>query len=506
MLSSSARARVRIADRELSAASWHGLTRIRLSLRANSPTQLAMEWQLSTSDELPSVATGAAVMCEFEDYRFEGKISALEIASADTGALVLKLVAYDRLEQLRRQAFVRQIPGGRAPDVVRALVEPAGLDVDFIGDPLEILPTTLGGHSHFELLNALSAALGFCFFVEGSTVKSFELDASKAPHVQLAWGALFRPRLVDNEHPAISRMTISGSHLGLSSGFSAEQSAQLGGGVEGAPRKSIVAVLGSEKEATVRALAQARRAAAEANTIEATSSLQSRLRPGQVLELEEIPIHGKRRFVLTEVVHEWGGQVEPFTRFSSKPPQAPSSNSSPSICTGQVVELDAKGRVRVRFPSFEAESGWLRVTSAGAGPSGGIAALPDLGDEVLVLSPDDDPSHGVVLGGLWADGPDDACAQVGARTGLRLNAKRQELHMNHSSDTIKLHNAEGSGIRLQGDQVEVSSPGQLELKARAGRLTLSDSLSALHAENDLLIEAPGRTITIRANKVNFEQG
>ncbi|MCB9663173.1 MAG: hypothetical protein H6732_03600 [Alphaproteobacteria bacterium] len=64
------------------------------------------------------------------------------------------------------------------------------------------------------------------------------------------------------------------------------------------------------------------------------------------------------------------------------------------------------GRVRVAFPTLEElpESGWLRVALPGAGDGCGLLALPEPGDEVVVLFLYGGLDAGVVVGGLHHEG------------------------------------------------------------------------------------------------------
>ena len=68
-----------------------------------------------------------------------------------------------------------------------------------------------------------------------------------------------------------------------------------------------------------------------------------------------------------------------------------------------VRDPEGLGRVKLTFPwlSETFESGWARVSSAGAGRDRGFIVVPEVDDEVLVAFEDGDPSFPYVLGGLW---------------------------------------------------------------------------------------------------------
>ena len=59
----------------------------------------------------------------------------------------------------------------------------------------------------------------------------------------------------------------------------------------------------------------------------------------------------------------------------------------------------------------------MPVLAIGAGANKGISVLPEIGDDVLVLLPDGDAAHGIVLGGLYgARKPPGLRPASGART------------------------------------------------------------------------------------------
>jgi phage baseplate assembly protein gpV len=154
---------------------------------------------------------------------------------------------------------------------------------------------------------------------------------------------------------------------------------------------------------------------------------------------------------------------------------------------GEVLDADDPdhlGRVRVALPAYAgAETDWRPVLSTGAGAGKGIMAIPDAGDRVLVLLPAGDPAAAVVLGGLFGDvEPDDTGVVGGAvkRWSLRT-AGGQRVVLDDEGGRVVLTNHDGSTIDLAPDRVTV------------------------HAAADLTIEAPGATLTLRANRIAMEQ-
>jgi len=157
-----------------------------------------------------------------------------------------------------------------------------------------------------------------------------------------------------------------------------------------------------------------------------------------------------------------------------------------SATLGIVIDTDdpeQRYRVKARFPALgDTHSDWMPVLSLGAGASKGFAVVPEPDDEVLVLFPDGDPARGIVLGGLYGgkSAPGERPAQ-GARDFVLLSPSGPRVTLNGVEALMRL---ESGG----GDTFEMTPDGTL-----------------LRAKQDLTIEAPGRTIKIRAAHVEFEK-
>lgn len=71
------------------------------------------------------------------------------------------------------------------------------------------------------------------------------------------------------------------------------------------------------------------------------------------------------------------------------------------------VDPDRLARIRVKFPTLpphadgEEKSWWLRIASPNAGKERGFYALPEIGDEVLVLFLQGTHEEGVIIGQFW---------------------------------------------------------------------------------------------------------
>jgi hypothetical protein len=123
---------------------------------------------------------------------------------------------------------------------------------------------------------------------------------------------------------------------------------------------------------------------------------------------------------------------------------------------------------------------------AAAGPDKGLVLLPDLDDRVLVLLCRDDPAQGVVLGGLYGAGGLPEVADLGAPAARRPFALRTPgghlIQLDDGGDAVLVRDRAGSFVKLLPDRV------------------------LIHAEADLTIQAPGKSVVIRGNKIDFQKG
>jgi phage baseplate assembly protein V len=232
-------------------------------------------------------------------------------------------------------------------------------------------------------------------------------------------------------------------------------------------------------EAESLAQADLDRAVARAVLLEATVEGDVRLRPGRRVDIEGIGDLVDGRCVVTRALH----------RFDEARGYVVEISTEPAFTLGKVTDADdpdGLARVRVKLPVVgDLETGWMAVLLLGAGADKGVAILPEPDDDVLVLFPDGDPARGVVLGGLYGE------RIAPGRPGARAAGAR----------AFTVRTPGGQALTL--DSVEAMA----RLQTRAGGLMeFSAGGSHLRASGDLLIEAPGRKLTIRAASVAFEEG
>ncbi|MFN3273951.1 MAG: phage baseplate assembly protein V [Paracoccus sp. (in: a-proteobacteria)] len=252
------------------------------------------------------------------------------------------------------------------------------------------------------------------------------------------------------------------------------------------PRHLLNHATDSDAGAEALAAASLERALARTVVAEGLAEGDARLIPGRIIRLEGVDAGLGGQYVLTRTTHRLTAAQGYVTEFSTEPPQRPASPAATTTSIGQVLAVDDParlGRCQVQLADLGlAEGVWMHVVAAGAGPRRGVAALPDPGDQVLVLLPQGDPSFGLVIGGLYGEQALPQRATDTPRGIVLRSGDGQSVHLSGKGGRLHLSNREGSVLDL--------SPGRMRMAA-AG---------------DLLIEAPGRTLTIRAAAINFEKG
>jgi phage baseplate assembly protein gpV len=192
--------------------------------------------------------------------------------------------------------------------------------------------------------------------------------------------------------------------------------------------------------------------------------------------------------VLTAVNHVLDPQRGFVSELSSAPPQRRPRTRTSGATLGivsRVDDPDGLGRVRATLPAYGGvETEWMQVLSAGAGAGRGLVMLPDVGDQVLLILADGDPSRGVVMGGLFGEhAPTDPGVEGGSvRRYSARTAGGHKLLFDDSARTLRLEDGTGSYLELTPSGVR------------------------LHAKVPLEIEAPGQPVVIRGQTIDFRRG
>ena len=189
----------------------------------------------------------------------------------------------------------------------------------------------------------------------------------------------------------------------------------------------------------------------------------------------------------------------------------------PGLVIGIVTNSDDPsgwGRVKVKFPwmADDAESHWARLVAVGAGPEAGIAAIPAVGDEVVVAFEHGDFSQPYVLGGLWNGKSKMPTATDKAAKGEKPLVRSWQSRNGHSitmydnaDKRIEIKSADGYTITLddKNKDIEIKGPGKLKIMMNQDITIEGQANISVKATGDLTLEA-SKNLTLKGMQVNLE--
>ena len=430
---------------------------------------------------------------------FAGEVTCVELVRT-AGPLSARVRAYDVLHRLRKRQQPRVFTDITAAELAEELVAGLGVRVRAAHSGPRIDRVVQHRQTDFELLSEVCAAAGLYPIVRGGTLHLVTLAGSEAiadgPVTLRLGSSLWEARVEANLDRAVRRVTAMGWHPQRAETFRHAADAPRGGrtsrasadpsaaGVDGAgllvdqPGRSLAAV-------TELAQSALDSRAAGAVTLHAVVAGDAGLWAGGLVEVKGLDDEVDGRYVLTGAIHTLDGRGYQCT-VTTAPPEPPSTPIASTVTLGRVTDVDdpeGLGRVRVSLPALgDVDAGWLAVLCPGAGPDRGVVALPDRDDTVLVAMPHSSPADAVVLGSLFGTNPPpDSGVDGGSvrRWSLRT-AGGQSIVVDDVNRRVRVENAGGSYVELDPETVR------------------------LHATTDLVIDAPGHALTIRAATVDFE--
>ncbi|WP_064741885.1 phage baseplate assembly protein V [Hamadaea tsunoensis] len=493
---------VRVGSSPLADAQLRRLVSVRVATRLDQPAQceITLAADAGPAADPGLFPLGAALVIGLSgvgDDLFTGEVTACEIEYAGDGSVLLRARGYDPLHRLRKRQELRVFESVTTADLAGQLVDGTGLSVDADEEGPRIERLLQHRHTDFDLLAEVAGRAGLHFAADGDTLRLFSLDGYGSP-VGLELGAsVLSLRVAANLDQAIGSSAALGWNTRTAEVITqTAESPRTGRSIDLRPDADDVGGGGTRtavdqpgrSDDELAALAQARldaRAAAWV-TVSGIAEGDVELRAGRRISVSGTADSVAGVYVLTEAVHTIDAAGH-LTRFSTEPPPAPPAPPAAALITlGTVTDIDDPdqlGRVRVDLPAYGGlDAGWLGVVFPGSGHGKGIIALPDPDDTVLVALPGGEPAAGIVLGALFgAIEPYDAGIDGGkAKRWTLRTANGQAIVLDDGGRRLRLENEAGSFFEITPD------------------------LATLHAATDLVVEAPGKAMTIRANTVDFQ--
>lgn len=494
--------RARLAGAPLDAAFARYAVSAFVRQALNAPAMAELAFADPPAETLSGLALGAALAISVDGSGdlFEGEVTAIEYEHDAAQGRIVRLRALDKLHRARLRQRARTLTDLSVVDLAGQVASELGLGFQ----SAERVPTRALIVQHdqndFDLLADLARDVGLYLQLEGGDLRLLSLAGAGDPVALKMRREIVEARAsagADSLRPWTeahswdpSRAVAANAKAGL-----ARQDAEelRDGGLSAFPdlggRTLFNRLAADEGEAESLAQADLDRAVARAVLLEATVEGDTRLRPGRPVTIEGVGDLVDGRCVVTRALHRFDEARGYVVEISTEPPARPDRARTPAFTLGKVTDADdpdGLARVRAKLPVFgDVETGWMAVLLLGAGAEKGVAILPEPDDDVLVLFPDGDPARGVVLGGLYGE------RIAPGRPGARAAGAR----------AFTVRTPGGQALTL--DSVDAMA----RLQTRAGGLfEFSAGGSHLRASGDLLIEAPGRKLTIRAASVAFEEG
>jgi phage protein D/phage baseplate assembly protein gpV len=488
----------------LSSTELHALTEVRVQQRLSLPTlcELTFRDPPGPLDVAQRLSPGTTLRVSVQNQAlplFEGEVTAVEHVYGPTNWREVRIRSYDVLHRLRKQQEVRAHVQVTVEDLARELTADVGLSVqaEEAGPLWQLL--IQHNQSNLELLQEVAARCGLYITVRQDTLHLLTLRGIGDP-VPLSLGeSLLEARIDINGDPACRTVTATGWDVLLaqtheSSASDARVGREVAAGVSpenvgGDGKREIVGeVTQDDTHASGLAYAELDLRVAHEVTLWGIAEGNPLLRPGSRVEVSGVAAELAGRYVLTSVTHTIDSRMSFLSEISSTPLAARIRSTGVGVTPAEVTQLDdpeGLGRVRAKLLTYaEVETGWMGVLTPGAGANKGLVMLPNVGDLVLVLFSHEDPAQGVVLGGLYGvGGAYDPGVTDGAvkRYTLRTPGGHVIL-LDDENKKLRLENSEGSYIEFMPEGV------------------------SLHAATDLEIEAPGKSIVIRGQTIDFQRG
>ncbi|WP_020576031.1 phage baseplate assembly protein V [Actinopolymorpha alba] len=495
---------LRVDGRPVAESVRRSLVSLRIASRLSLPTQCELAfatWQGSAA-EYDSIPIGARIEVSVPGRvttpttaGFDGEVSAVELVHGPDGEALLRIRAYDVLHRLRRQQQLRVFEDVTVADLASTLTSDLGIQVNADEPGPRSDRIVQHSQSDFELLAATANHAGLHLVLVDGELRLVTLAGNGDP-VPLDLGtSLLEARIAVNASRARHRIRALGWHAQRAEVMDERATTARGGARVGLDVASLTAGVAEEWADTdltgrgvdeLTGFAQARldASAGQVVTLHGVAEGDTSLRAGTRVDLRGVATAFQGTYVLTEAIHTLDGTGF-RTAFSTEPPTPAHAPTDSTITLGRVTNVDdpeGLGRVRVNLPAQgDLDAGWLAVLCPGAGRDKGIVALPDVDDTVLVALPHGISADGIVIGSIFGQiaPPDNGIVDGAVRRWSFSTPSGHSILLDDDQRRIRIADGSGSFVELGPDLVR------------------------LHAQTDLVVEAPGRKLTIRAATVDF---
>ncbi|WP_426300208.1 phage baseplate assembly protein V [Arthrobacter sp. R-11] len=496
---------VTLGRRRLSTADTAAIVSVQVLSSLARPAQCLITWRPALGQRSPGQgsrgvdpAPGDALRVELGGRRtplFVGEVTVVEHSYGADLSQEIRVRAYDALHRLRKRQFTRLHEDVDLAGLARTLCEGTGLQVT--GGGMRLGQVYQCARSDLALLVEQSARVGVYPVVDGDALRLTTLAGEGEP-VELELGSSLHSAEVElSQEPAYLGARTAGWHSGDAEALEGSASgSDAKAGVSADPALASVGAGGEllrgneafASDAAADGLAQAELDVRMAGQVSAVfvADGDPLLRAGGRVRVRGLASSLEGTYAVASAVHRLDGSGYETT-ITTRPPETPTSRQPDVFTLGVVADVDdpeERGRVRVRLPAYPPlESGWAPVLSGAAGPGKGLVLAPAPEDTVLVLLPATDPAQAIVLGGLYGRErtPDAGVTTARESRYTFRSADGQQLVLDGGARTVSFTDGHGSTVELGPEKLRIT------------------------AATDLLLEAPGKAMRIRAKTVDFEE-
>ncbi len=491
---------ITLAGHRLAASEVASVESVRVRLALAQPGQCEITWHLADAAAARRLdaAPGDALRVEVGGHReplFVGEVTVTEYAHGADASLEIRVRAYDALHRLRMRQHTALHEDVSLAGLAEALADGAGLRIE--GGAVHLGNVYQCARSDLDVLVAASARVGLFPVVDGARLRFVDLRGDGEPFELELGAGLHAAELEVSQEPSYrSAETVRWDPASAAASTGRGRSPHARAAVQVDPAPESVGGGGTFVRADevmgdgalADALAQADLDVRSASEVTATLVAEGdpALRAGRQVRVSGVVPRLEGLYTVCEAVHTIDGTGYETT-LSTRPPAGPGPRPADVVTLGVVDRVDdpeSRGRSQVRLPAYpDLVTGWAPVLVAAGGPGKGLVALPDEGDTVLVLLPARDPEQAIVLGGLYGRETLPDAAADGPRGGRYtfLTADGQRVCLDSHAKSLTLADGHGSLVELGPELMRLSSA------------------------TDLVIEAPGKALRVRARTVDFEE-
>jgi uncharacterized protein involved in type VI secretion and phage assembly len=195
----------------------------------------------------------------------------------------------------------------------------------------------------------------------------------------------------------------------------------------------------------------------------------------------------------------------------------PPGGGAPDRTFGVVIGLvtnnndpERMGRVKVRFPwlSDTEESNWARLAVPMAGHERGLFLPPEVGDEVLVAFEHGDVRFPYVLGSLWngkdRPPPEAAAGKNNVRLLRSRSGHRIEVDDTPGAEKVIVWDRKGNGLVIDAanDSITLRCDRDLTLEAVKGKISIKGQQVEIQSQGNVEVKA-GPQLNLQGGVINL---